>query len=394
MSFTEQYSGKRILFITEDPAIDVGGDIYCDNSANHFWSELLGLFDKAYFSMPLRKQKTCNCMFPHKLNVRDNTTISSRKFYHYKLDALKNPFNFLRNAFSLTRDVLRADIVFYRLPSVFFPVLLPVLFIFQKRKKIVLFIAGDFHARNFKSRPKSNQIFKNLIVSAYNYIEISGSSHFKTLAAGKHLADKYSAEQFDVSLIPSHKLETSRMESKDSRIRLLYAGRFDSNKSVDTLLSAIGLLDAQYREKIMLSLVGSGPEESNLRKLAGSLGIERIVSFKGNVPYGPELERYFRESDMLVLPSLSEGSPKVLFEAMAYELAIIATNVGGIPSVTENGKCAYLVPPRSPESMRDAIVKVISDVALRTDLIENGTRIVSHNTMEKKLAYLEQLLKG
>lgn len=394
MSLTEQYSGKRILLITEDPAIDVGGDIYCDNSANHFWSELLGLFDKAYFSMPLRKQKTCSCMFPHKLNVRGNTTVSSRKFYHYKLDALKNPLNFLRNALSLTRDILRADIVFYRLPSVFFPILLPVLIVFQKRKKIVLFIAGDFHARNFKSSPKTNQIFKNLIVSAYNYIEIKGSSHFKTLATGKQLADKYSAEQFNVSLIPSRKLGTSPKEFKGGRIRLLYAGRLDSNKSVDTLLSAINLLDPEYRERIMLNVVGSGPEEPNLRKLAGSLGIESAVSFEGSIPYGPELERYFRESDILVLPSLTEGTPKVLFEAMAYGLAIIATNVGGIPSATENGKCAYLVPAGSPESIRDAIVKVITDATLRTGLIENGIRIVSHNTMEKKLAYLEQLLKG
>src|SRR3990172_3921453 len=121
MSLTEQYSGKRILLITEDPAIDVGGDIYCDNSANHFWSELLGLFDKAYFSMPLRKQKTCSCMFPHKLNVRGNTTVSSRKFYHYKLVAFKIRFNFLRTAFPLTGAILGANIFFSRFPGFFFP---------------------------------------------------------------------------------------------------------------------------------------------------------------------------------------------------------------------------------------------------------------------------------
>ena len=393
MSLTEQNLGKRILLITEDPAIEVEGDIYCNNSANHFWSELLGLFDKAYFSMPLRKQKTCNCAFPHKLNVRDNTTVSSRKFYHYKLDALKNPFNFLQNAFSLTKDILRADIVFYRLPSVFFPILLPVLIVFQKRKKIVLFIAGDFQARNFKSRPKMHQILTNLIVSAYNYFEIKGSCHFKTLATGKQLADKYSAEQFDVSLIPSRKLHPPRKKFNDCRIKLLFAGRLDKNKSVDTLLYAIGLLDAHYRDRIELYVVGSGPEETNLRRLAESLGIESLVSFEGSIPFGSQLERYYNESHIFVLTSLSEGTPKVLFEAMAYRLAIIATNVGGVPSATENGKSAYLVPPGSPESIRDAIVKVISDDKLRSDLIDNGTRIVSDNTMEKKIARLEKLLK-
>jgi glycosyltransferase involved in cell wall biosynthesis len=266
--------------------------------------------------------------------------------------------------------------------------------VFQKRKRIVLFIAGDFHARNFKNSPDTYQKFRNLIVSAYNYFEIKGASRFKTLATGKRLADKYSAEQFDVSLIRSHKLVTSRKELRHGKIGILFAGRLDNNKSVDTLLRAINLLDEQYRERIMLYVVGSGPEESNLRKLASSLGIDGLVSFEGTVPYGPELERYFRESSVLVLPSLTEGTPKVLFEAMAYRLAIIASDVGGIPSATENGKCACLVPPGSPEDIRDAIVRVISDNKLRADLLENGTRIVSRNTMEKKLAHLERLLKG
>lgn len=394
MSLAETSHGKRILLITEDPAIEVEGDIYCNNSANHFWSELLGLFDKASFSMPLRKEKNCSCAFPHKLDVRVNTVVSPRKFYHYKLDALRNPVNFMQNAYSLTRDILRSDIVFYRLPSVFFPVLLPVLMVCQRRKRIVLFIAGDFHARNFKSGTGTYQKLKNLVVSAYDYLEIKGASYFKTLATGKQLADKYSAEQFEVSLIRSHKLDVSQKEPVYGKIGILFAGRLDSNKSVDTLLRAINLLEDQYRERIMLRVVGSGPEEKKLRELASSSGIGRIVSFEGTVAYGPELERYFRESSIFVLPSLTEGTPKVLFEAMAYRLAIIATNVGGVPSATEYGKAAYLVPPGSPESIRDAIVKVISDDKMRSELIRNGTRIVSRNTMEKKLAYLESLLKG
>jgi glycosyltransferase involved in cell wall biosynthesis len=394
MSLTETNNGKRILLITEDPAIEVGGDIYSNNSVNHFWSELLESFDKAYFSMPLKKEKTSDCMFPHKLNVRGNTTVSSRKFYHYKLDALRNPVNFMQNALSLTRDILRADIVLYRLPSVFFPVLLPVLMMFRRKKRIVLFIGGDFYGRNMHKSPNPSQVVRNIIVSAYDFIERKGSQYFKTLANGRQLADKYSAEMFDVSLIPSHKLMLPHRQVDGNSINILYAGRLDKNKSVGTLLSAISLLDEHYRNRIRLFIVGGGPEEENLREQANSSGIGHLVSFEGYVPFGTELEKYFEESDIFVLPSLSEGTTKVIFEAMAYRLAIIATSVGGIPSATENGKCAYLVPPGSPESIRDAIVKVISDDDLRADLIENGTRIVSQNTMEKKLAYLEKLLKG
>ena len=384
---------KKVLMIIDEAAIQVEDKTYCDGTETLFWCSHFKSFDRTFLSIPTKKEEKYDPKFPNILNMPENATISPRKFYNYKMDALRNPVTFLYNYFALVRDMLKTDIIIYRLPNVYLPVLLPVLMLLSKRKKVVLLIVGDFYGRTFKNSWYPRQLLKNLIAYTYDFFERKGSQYFKTLTTGRYLADKYSAELFDISLIPSQKILHSTSDIRDNKIKLLYVGKLDKIKSVATILSAISLLDEHYKNRIRLYVVGSGCEDDYLKEYAKSKGIDHLVSFEGPVPFGPELERYYKESHIFVLSSLGEGTPKVLFEAMAYRLAIIATNVGGVPSATENGKCAYLVPPGSPESMRDAIIKVISDEKLRSELIENGTRIVSNNTMEKKIAYIERLLE-
>ena len=385
---------RNILMIIDEAAIQVEDKTYCAGTETLFWCSHFKSFGRTFLSIPRKREEDRDPKFPHVLNTPENATISPRKYYHYQIDALRNPVNFLYNYYILIRDILRSDAVIYRLPNIYLPVLLPVLILFRKRKKVVLLVVSDFYGRTFKKSWRPQQLFRNLIAYIYDYCERIGSRYFKTLTTGRYLADKYSAELFDISLIPSQKIRHTTNDIKNDKIKLLYVGKLDKAKSVDTILSAIDLLDEHYKSRIRLHIVGTGYEEHYLKESVKSKGIDHLVSFEGPVPFGPELERYYRESNIFILSSLYEGTPKVLFEAMAYRLAIIATDVGGVSSATENGKSAYLVPPGSAESIRDAIVKVISDDKLRSDLIENGTRIVSENTTEKKIAYIEGLLAG
>jgi len=378
--------------IIDEAAVRVGDKIYCGGTETLFWCNHFKSFGHTLLSIPTRNEDKYDPAYPHLLSIPENAAISPRRFYSYKMDALMSPRTYLYNCLALLRDILKADAVIYRLPNVYLPVLLPVLLIFRRRKKVVLLIVSDFYGRTFKSGRDPRQHLKNLIARTYDLFERIGSHYFKTITTGKYLAEKYSAEVFDISLIPAQKILRSTVKRMDGGIKLLYVGKLDKAKSVDTILTAIELLDGRYKERIKLSVVGAGCEENYLKEYAKTKGLEHLVSFEGPVEFGPDLDRYYRESDIFILSSLYEGTPKVLFEAMANRLAIIATNVGGVPSATENGKAAYLVPPKSPESIRDAIVKVISDEELRSDLVENGTRIVSRNTVEKKIAYIESLL--
>lgn len=384
----------RLLVITDDPAVRLGDKIFTSGTVNYFWLELSRRFGGTRLSMPVKEVLERNGFYPHVLNPDGGVAITERRFYHSKWDALANPVALILNAVSLFRDMLWADIILYRIPSALLPIMLPFLLILRRKKKVILYVGGDLYGRNTAASKRcGRRPFKDVMVFVYNFFEKRAASSLNTLANGEEMANKYSANLFDVSLIKSCMVLHGPKKFDTENIQLLFVGRLDANKGVDILLSAVALLDPDIRKRLRLVIVGSGPEEERLKIGAKALQLEGIVLFAGAVPF-EKVERYFIESDIFVLPSYSETVTKVLYEAMAKGLAIVATEVGGVPYGTDGGMCARLVPPGSPECMKDALTEIINNNELRKKLVENGLRKVSDNTMEKKLTELERILKS
>jgi glycosyltransferase involved in cell wall biosynthesis len=84
--------------------------------------------------------------------------------------------------------------------------------------------------------------------------------------------------------------------------------------------------------------------------------------------------------------------PKVLLEAMAAGLPVIATNVGGIPDIITNNENGILIPPGSPEAIADAVILVMENSGLREKLIENGYDFVRNHTAENQARKLAELM--
>ncbi len=101
------------------------------------------------------------------------------------------------------------------------------------------------------------------------------------------------------------------------------------------------------------------------------MGIGGIVLFRGHLPYGPDLMNEFKQADIFVFPSLGEGFPRVLYEAMTHGLPIVATDVGGVSSEVIDGARGMLVPPADATAIAQNIVKIIEDDDLRRRLISN-----------------------
>ena len=121
-----------------------------------------------------------------------------------------------------------------------------------------------------------------------------------------------------------------------------------------------------------LVIVGDGPERENLEVTAASLGISDRVIFTGQVK---NVEAYYAAADVLANPSHSEGSPYVLLEAMAANLPIVATAVGGVPEMVENNQTALLVPASDPQAMADAIARVLGDEQLAQRLAASASTL-------------------
>jgi glycosyltransferase involved in cell wall biosynthesis len=104
-------------------------------------------------------------------------------------------------------------------------------------------------------------------------------------------------------------------------------------------------------------------DEEPLRQQARAHRLD--VHFPG---YAPAMAEVYQDLDVVVIPSLSEGSPNVLLEAMAAARPVVATRVGGIPSVADDGVHALLVPPNDPGRLADAMATLVSSGELRQRL--------------------------
>ena len=133
-------------------------------------------------------------------------------------------------------------------------------------------------------------------------------------------------------------------------MRLLAVGRLHPIKGYHILLDAIAVLSKEGF-LVELNMVGDGPERDALEKRAKTLGISERVQFSGAVSQN-QIGSHYDRADAIVMSSFMEGVPVAIMEAMAKELAVVATRVGGIPELVEDGVSGFLVNPGSAESLR------------------------------------------
>lgn len=102
----------------------------------------------------------------------------------------------------------------------------------------------------------------------------------------------------------------------------------------------------------------------------------------GHLEFGSELFQEYADADVFVLPSRSEGTPRVLVEARAFGCPVVATRVGGIPSSVAEGRDGLLVPPDDVTALADAILRVATEPGLRQSLSRSGRERVRSWTID------------
>jgi len=152
---------------------------------------------------------------------------------------------------------------------------------------------------------------------------------------------------------------------------ILTVSRLVKKNGIDDLIKAGQYLDFPFK----ILIIGVGPEEDNLRKIAKDLNIEDKIIFQGKVDYG-ELPKYYSMADVFVRPSLSEGFGNVFLEAMACSLPVIGTEVGGIPDFLKDRENGLFCQVNNPQDISKKIEEILKDDDLRKTLKENGLDLV------------------
>lgn len=193
----------------------------------------------------------------------------------------------------------------------------------------------------------------------------------------------------DLENFPFRKLEARTKIRKELNIEenkkiLISVGRLHEAKGCPYLIKAMKILKEKYPH-ILLIVLGEGPEGKKIEEQIKELKLEKNILLLGQKE---NISEYLNASDVFVMPSLWEGLPIALLEAMACGLPVVATRVGGVPEVVEDGKSGFLVELKNPRGLAEKIIKTLEmSEEERKKMGERGRKIV-----EKKFS-IEQMVK-
>jgi glycosyltransferase involved in cell wall biosynthesis len=228
-------------------------------------------------------------------------------------------------------------------------------------------IVATYHTNPFKKYEKEKSTKKKIKRFVYElaYIrcltKLAARNFAYITVISRELKESFIKQGYreDKILVTYFGLDMAKGDIKpDSRrsdeMIMVFVGRISAEKGCDILLKSCDIL-AKRGKHFKLYLIGDGSIEY-FSNMANKLGVDNRVFFCG---YQRVFDDIFSRSDVFILPSIGEGLPISILEAMAYGLPVIATNVGGIPEVIEDGENGFLVPPGDEVSLANAIGKMM-----------------------------------
>jgi len=182
--------------------------------------------------------------------------------------------------------------------------------------------------------------------------------------------------------------ETPSRQPVGPEIVIGTAGRLVELKGIEYLLSAVAALRHDF-PNLRLEIAGAGPLREKLESFASQAGLGDRVKFLGWID---DIQAVLSRWDIFALPSLEEGFPIAALDAMAAGLPVVATKVGGVPELIEDGTTGWLVPPRDIESLASRLRVLVSDRELRVRMGAAGyARIRDHFSTAHMIENFERL---
>lgn len=213
--------------------------------------------------------------------------------------------------------------------------------------------------------------------------------------------------------VPSDKIDIiyNAIEEKDFRISISQAearrelgindkinkiiitvARLVSWKSIDMLIKIL----PRFNQETQLLVIGDGPSAKRLKELTYAKGVQKRVIFANHIPHN-KVNLYLKTADVFVLPSLYEGLPHALLEAMVLGVPIVATKIGGIPELIEDGRDGLLFEPQDLSGLEESINRILEDKAGALKFVENAKEKIKRFNwdilMEKIIGILDSVTK-
>lgn len=243
------------------------------------------------------------------------------------------------------------------------------------------------HNMATKESGKLNRIFNRFLFKHCNVIPVSLSKEVQNSVINEYGID---AKDTPVVLNGVPLDNCHRKHDYSSYKKILHVGRFSPAKNHESLVKAVTTI-VKNGYDVELYLFGQGELEESIKELVKNLHMDKNIIFCGLTD---DVYSVMQKCDIFVLPSLYEGIPMTLIEAMGTGMPILTSNVGGIPDMIENEKSGLLCEP-TVESIVEGLVRLISSEEDR-ELYGNNAFISSEKFSADKMAndYYEIYLRA
>jgi len=384
-------NNKNILIVNDNHFIR-------NNDTYEFKGSKFHLFLKSFsqINVTLSSPSTDDGVLKNSEIIIDGVKVKPRLGYGSALNFYKTlPFRLLKYYRGLKKHIVQADAVLLVAPSCSLPI---SYFLCRKlNKPLALYIVGDVVEVIRQDKVSSHwlKLFKlffakwEWIVTAYIV------KKHPSFSLGSSLVKKLSKSAFSMQpAMTSLVYEQSIVEPSDKPlerpVKLLTVCRLSNEKGVHVALDVLSMLSESV--EVTYQIIGDGPEKAHLEALVDEMGLSKVVSFSGYLGQA-EIREAYLDSDIFLLPSLSEGIPKVILDAMAYAVPVISTRVGGVADlVSSNEERGWLVTPNSDVELYLAMLECINNDTLRHNKLLAATKFIQQHTSEKEASRIEAIL--
>lgn len=262
--------------------------------------------------------------------------------------------------------------------------------IYGKNKKRIIHYVGD-PVDAAKNNPNFSALKRKVLITAFkpeNALYNWACKGARVFTNGYHIAERLSKNNIKAIPIVSSTLTERDFFFKEKRInkyntKFIYLGNLRTAKGVETILRAFKLYNEKY-ENSSFKIIGSGEFEYKLQQIVKNENIKN-VDFLGRIDDRDLINYHLRDSDIFLFGSLSEGSPRVVLEAIANGLIVISTPVGSLPNIFENEKNILFADFNNPYDFYEKINLITQDEALSNIIRKESYNLIQNFTIQNFL---------
>jgi glycosyltransferase involved in cell wall biosynthesis len=384
--------GIRLAVLDDNPHVAWEGRTHpVDATFHRFLAALLdapgGPVSELIHVVPVRPARSRPATDPVDPRIR---TVATAPFSGIGDYLRRWPVVVARNARPVRRAIRHADLLLLRLPASNAP-LAAAIAVIERRPRFG-YVAGSARdvaaARSWQGPMRWAAV---AVGAAYDAVSNRAGGRDATIRVGEHLLD----DGIVTSLVEAHEIRRDAAGRRhdggdgDDGLRLAWAGRLVSGKGVETLIDALAALgaarDGTAGSPVSVRVLGDGPHRASLVARAAAAGVGDRVTWLGHVSDRGAYLEALATSDLFVFPSPAEGFPKVILDAAAVGLPILASPVGAIRELAEAG-LVVPVEPGDPVALASAIRDLVGDTARADRLRADGLRFAADHTRPAEAA--------